>query len=228
MIGLIAAEKEETGNLIKIIKAKILELNGVRYYIGSLNDKQIVVCFSGIGKTNAAATAMNMIINFGVKVIFNIGLCGTCKQNIKPGSIIIVNDLTYSDVDLTALNYPLNQLPEEPASYPIKGEYVEFLKTVIKDPIIGAIASSDSIITINNVEAFPSLVDKNIVGFDMEAAAIAQVCNKTHVDMFCVKLVSDNLSFDASTKDQYNTNYKALAAKICDISAKVLEFYVSK
>ncbi|MBQ0045399.1 MAG: 5'-methylthioadenosine/S-adenosylhomocysteine nucleosidase [Mycoplasma sp.] len=225
MIGLIAAEKAETNNLIKSIKAKIIEFNGVRYYIGNIEDKQVVVCFSGIGKVNAAMTAMNMVINFGVDKIFNIGLAGACKKDIKPGTILIGDGVEYYDVDLTAFNYQLNQMPEEPIRYEIKKEYVDYLKTIIKEPVVGTIASGDSIVSINNVEAFPSLGNKEVVGFDMEAAAIAQVCNHVKIDFLCAKIISDNLSFDESSRAQYDTNYKSLSKEIEKICLKVLEYY---
>lgn len=225
MIGLIAAEKAETNNLVKSIKAKIIEFNGVRYYIGNINEQQVVVCYCGIGKTNAALTAMNMIINFGVDKIFNIGLAGACKKDIKPGSVLIADGLEYSDVDLTAFNYQLNQLPDEPTRYDVKKEHIDFLKTIVENYVVGTIASADSVVSINNIEAFPSLGNKEVVGFDMEATAIAQVCNKTKVDFLCVKLVSDNLTFDTNTHGQYDTNYKSLSKQIESIALKVLEYY---
>lgn len=225
MIGLIAAEKDETANLVKTIKAKIIEFNGIRYYIGNIKEKQIVVCFCGIGKTNAAMAAMNMVVNFGVNQIFNIGLAGACKPSINPGSTIIASGLEYCDVDLTAFNYQLNQLPDEPTIYSIKREYIDYLKSIIDNPIIGTVASSDSIISLNNIEGFPSLGKKEVVAFDMEAAAIAQVCNKTKTDFICVKLVSDNVSFDDTNRKQYDINYKSLAKRIESISIKVLEYY---
>lgn len=224
MIGLIAAEKAETGNLVKTIKAKIIEFNGVRYYIGTINNKQIIVCFCGIGKANAAMTAMNMVTNFGVNKIINIGLAGSCKTNVVPGTMLIADGVEYNDVDLTAFKYQLNQLPEEPLKYEIKKEYVDYLKSIIKNPIIGTIASGDSIININNIEAFPSLANKEIVGFDMEAASIAQVCNRTKIDFLCVKAVSDNVAY-GNNHEQYNANFKSLAKKIEDVALTVLEHY---
>lgn len=225
MIGLIAAEKNEVGNLVKITKAKIIEFNGFRFYIGEIKGSQVVICFSGVGKANAAAAATNMIINFGVDKIFNIGLCGSCRNNIKPGDVIIAKSLEYSDVDLTGFNYPLNQLPEEPLRYEIKEEYINSLKTIIMNAQVGAIASADSVITINNIEAFPSLADKEILGFDMEATSIAQACSKTKTDFLCVKVVSDNLTLDESSKKQYDNSFKTLSNNICDIALKTLEYY---
>jgi len=225
MIGLIVAEKQEVGSLIKTIQAKIIEFNGVRYYIGEIKGHQIVVCFSGVGKVNAAIAATNMIINFGVDKIFNIGLCGACKANIKPGDFLIASSIEYSDVDLTAFDYPLNQIPEEPTRFDIKQTYIDNLKTLIPQAHVGVIASADSVITIKNVEAFPTLVNQEVVGFDMEAVALAQVCNKTKTDFLCVKVVSDNLTLDTSSKSQYDTSFKTLGRQIEAVTIKVLEFY---
>ncbi len=225
MIGLIAAEKSETGNLVKTIQAKIIEFNGVRYYIGNINGKQVVACFCGVGKANAAMTTTNMIINFGVDKIFNIGLCGSCKTTVTPGSTIIADSLQYSDVDLTAFNYQLNQLPEEPLRYDVKKEYINYLKSLVDNPIVGTIATADSIVALNNIELFPALADKDVVGFDMEATAIAQVCKHSNVDFLCAKLVSDNITFDNNSRNQYDINFKSLTKQIESICLKVLEYY---
>lgn len=225
MIGLIAAEKAETSALIKKLKAKIIEFNGIKYYIGNIADKQVVIAYSGIGKVNAAMTAMNMVINFGVTKIFNIGLCGSCKQTVIPGSILIADAVEYNDVDLTAFNYPLNQLPEEPIKYEVKQEDIRVLKTLIPDGIIGTIATGDSVVSIKNVEMFPSLANQRVVGFDMEAAAIAHVCHKTNVDFLSVKIVSDNLLYNIDSRIQYDNNYKSQANQIEEICISVLEYY---
>lgn len=225
MIGLIVAEKEEVGNLVKSLKSKIIEFNGIRYYIGNIANKQVILCFCGIGKANAAATAMNMITNFGVDQIFNIGLCGSCKTTIKPGMLLIADNCEYCDVDVTPLDYALNQIPNEPSKFSIKSSYVNFLKSLDSDSTIGTIATSDSFVTIQNIELFPSLANKDVIGFDMEACAIAQVCHKTKTDFLCAKVVSDNLAMDANSKKQYHTNYQMLSKKIEGITKKVLEYY---
>lgn len=225
MIGLIAAEKEEVGNLVKSLKAKILEFNGIRYYIGNINDKHVVLCFCGMGKANAAAVAMNMVVNFGVDKIFNIGLCGSCHKDVAPGTVLVADNCQYNDVDLTSLDYPLNQIPNELISYSIKPEYVNFLRTTVSSPIVGTIASGDTFITLSNIEAFPHLADKKIVGFDMEACAIAQICYKTKTDFLCMKIVSDNLLFDTDSKNLYRANLKDLPKQIEGICKIVLEYY---
>lgn len=225
MVGLIIAERDEAKNLIKSLKAKILEFNGIRYYVGSINDKQVVMCFSGMGKANAASAAMNMITNFNVKLIFNIGLCGSCKQGIAPGSVLVADNIQYYDVDLTSLDYPLNQIPGELVKFSVKQNYVDFLKSINIGSIVGTIATGDTFVTIANIEAFPTLAQKEIVGFEMEACAIAQICYKTKTDFACVKIVSDNLLFDSDSKKLYRDNLKDLPKQIESIAKKVLEYY---
>jgi len=225
MIGIICAEKTETANLTKLLKTKIIEFNGFRFYIGTINDKQVVICFSGVGKTNAAACAMNMIINFNVEKILNIGLCGSCRSDVLPGSVIIANNIEYSDVDVTPLDYPLNQIPEEPIRISIKDSDIGNLKSLIDNPIVGTICSGDTFINLNNVESFPSIARKEVAGFEMEAMALACICNKTKTDFMCVKIVSDNMMFDKSSNEQYRTNYKSLTKKIEHIAYKILDFY---
>ncbi len=225
MIGLIVAEKEEVGNLIKSLKAKIIEFNGIRYYLANINNKHAIICFSGMGKANAAAATMNMVTNFNVDQIFNIGLCGSCNSKIAPGTVIVADNCQYSDVDLTSLDYPLNQIPGELISYSIKSDYVNYLKTIVTSPTVGTIATGDTFITMSNIEAFPNLATKDIVGFDMEACAIAQVCHKTKTDFLCMKIVSDNLLFDTNSKELYRANLKDLPKQIESICKTVLEYY---
>ena len=228
MIGLIAAEKTEVGNLIKSLKAKIIEFNGFRFYVGQIANSPIVICFSGVGKVNAAAAAMNMVINFGVDKIINIGLCGACKLDVKPGDVLIANAVANYDVDLTGFGYALNQMPDEPIAYEIKSQYYDYLKSIIMNAHVGTIASGDSVVTINNVEAFPALANKEVIGFDMEAVAIAQICYKSRTDFMCIKVVSDNLTLDEASRKQYDSNMKTLSNQIEKISLKVLEKYAKE
>jgi 5'-methylthioadenosine/S-adenosylhomocysteine nucleosidase len=226
MIGLIAAEKEEVGNLLKEINARIIEFNNFCFYIGSINDKQIIICFSGVGKANAAAATMNMIINFQPTIIINIGMCGSHKPNISVDDLLIVDSLMYCDVDLTTLNYPANQLPNEKKIYPINQSNILLLKRLFNNAKIGALATSDSFINAKNIEQFPAIIQEKILGFDMEATAIAQICNKTNVNFICLKIISDNLCTPQTNHlNQYRNNFHVFANHICQISIKILKYY---
>lgn len=225
MIGIITAEKQEVANLIKVLKAKIIEFNGIRYFVANYHNQQIIINFCGIGKVNAAIAAMNMITNFHVNTILNIGVCGSAKKSLAPGATLIADKIEYADVDLTPLNYPLNKLPDEPLTFTVKNEMLKYLKNILPDATIGTICSSDSFITLQNIESFPSVVNPEVVGFDMEAAAIAHTCYKTKVNFICVKYVSDNLTFNEESKAQYNANMKSLAKKIEETCLKVFSTF---
>ena len=229
MIGIIAAEKDEVGNLLIKINAKIIEFNNICFHIGSLNNMQIIICFCGIGKANAAAATMNMIINFHPTKIINIGMCGSCKSDILINDLLIIESLGYCDVDLTSLNYPLNQLPNEKSEYFIKQSNVLILKKLFNNAKIGSLATADSFISIKNIEQFPTIVQKKIIGFDMEATAIAQICDKTNIDFICLKIVSDNLcTSQHSNVNQYRTNFNIFAKHICQASISILEYFSNR
>ena len=225
MLGIIIAEKEEALNLLQLLNTKIVEFNGIKFFLSWAHNVLTIICFCGVGKANAAAATMSMINNFNPKVIFNIGTCGTSKLNINVNDIIIVDSVEYADVDLTAFNYKLNVLPNEKKNYCVNKKYIEKLKDILKEkkPIIGTIATSDSIISIDNCDRFALTLNSNIVGHDMELMAIAQICFKTKTDFFAIKYVSDNLTLPKKAWAQYDNSIKISSKEITTIVVNVIK-----
>lgn len=225
MLGIIIAEREESGNLLKQLNTKIVEFNKIRFFLANFNNVMVVVCFSGVGKANAAAATMSMIDNFNPKVIFNIGFCGSSRPNVKLNDIIIVDKVEYADVDLEAFGYKKNVLPNEKMTYEASKSYVEKVKKILQDqnPLCGSIATSDSVISIANYENFLSLTNARILGFDMELMAIAQICHKTQVDFFAIKYVSDNLTLPKTSNSQYDESLDVLPNKIAQIVIRIIK-----
>ena len=225
MLGIIISEREESGDLLQNLNTKIIEFNKIRFFLAYFNNVVVVICFSGVGKANAAAATMSMIDNFNPQVIFNIGLCGSSRPNVKVNNIIIANKVCYADVDLEAFGYKKNILPNEKMYYEPCKKYVDKIKTILQDinPLIGTIATSDSIITTNNYENFPLLTDSSVLGFDMELMAIAQICHKTQVDFFAIKCVSDNLTLQKKSHSQYDESMNSLPKQIAQIVIKIIK-----
>ena len=225
MLGIIIAEREETDKLLQNLNTKIIEYNKIRFFFANFDNVLVVICFSGVGKANAAAAAMSMIDNFNPRVIFNIGACGSSRPNIKINDIIVVNKVGYADVDLEAFGYKKNLLPNEKMFYEANKKYVDKVMNILKDnkPVCGCVATSDSIITQTNYEHFPALTDATFLGFDMELMAIAQICYKTQTDFFAIKCVSDNLTLQKKLHLQYDESLTNLPNKIDQIVIKVIK-----
>lgn len=225
MLGIIIAEREEAGELLQNLNTKIIEFNKIRFFVTNFNNVSVVICFSGVGKVNASAATMSMIDNFNPKVIFNIGACGSSRPSVKINDIIVVDKVSYADVDLEAFGYKKNILPNEKMFYEANKKYVDKLMNILKDnkPICGCIATSDSIITQANYEHFPTLTDATFFGFDMELMAIAQICHKTQTDFFAIKLVSDNLTLQKKVHLQYDESMDNLPNETVQIVIKVIK-----
>lgn len=145
----------------------------------SLYEKDIVLVHSGIGLVNAAAAAQALIEDFKIKEIFNYGAVGG-SAGVRLFDVIIPQRIYYHDV-ITPW-YKRGQTPGEKEYYEFKSEGVN-------------LASGSSFI--DSKEKLKDIQKEIPVDiFDMEAAAIAQVCDKNKIKFTCIKSVSDIIGSD--------------------------------
>ena len=106
MIGIIGAVIEEAEAIKKEIK-DINEniINGISFFTGKFNDKDVVFVQSGIGKVNAAITATLLIEKFGVSEVIFSGVAGSLDERLKVGELLLGGDIVQHDVDATAFGY---------------------------------------------------------------------------------------------------------------------------
>ena len=70
IIGAVIEEAEAIKEEIKDIKENVI--NGISFFTGKFNNKEVVFVQSGIGKVNAAITATLLVEKFGVnEIIFS-------------------------------------------------------------------------------------------------------------------------------------------------------------
>ena len=226
MVGIIIADYDEIllSDLKKNIKFKKIKINGFSFFLLDIGQKKIPLCISGIGKVNAASATTTMINYFKIDVIFNLGLCGTSKITIKIATPIVVKSIEYFDVDLTGFEYKKNQIPNEKIKICIKRKYIRKIFNLLVEngekPVIGPIASGDTIVTKKNIDFFSKIKNK-IIGSDMELMAIAQICQKNKIDFFSLKFVSDFV-LENKTYQVYQKSLKKLPKKITNFLIKFL------
>ncbi|MEX5941702.1 5'-methylthioadenosine/S-adenosylhomocysteine nucleosidase [Mammaliicoccus sciuri] len=95
-------------------------------YKGNIEDKQVVLAQSGIGKVNAAITATLLINEFKPDLIINTGSAGSVDSELNIGDIIISNKVYYHDVNATAFGYKLGQVPSMPEFYETDKELIDY------------------------------------------------------------------------------------------------------
>lgn len=228
-IGIIAAMQEEM-NEIKKIMNNVQEKNiyELKFYEGTINNKNIVLVESGVGKVNAARTTQVLIDNYKIDAVINVGSAGSANQELQIGDIVIGKTLVQHDFDITAFGHPkgyISNVGEKIKSDEnlIKSmeQTIENLKNKEFKIKIGTIASGDIFCTEPKMKE--KIRDKfNADAIEMEGAAIAQVCKLDNVPVLVIRSISDspngnnNITFE---------QYLETASKRC---AEILSQFFNK
>lgn len=207
--GIIAALQEEMQEIKKIMvgteEKKIYDLT---FFIGKINNTEVVLVEAGVGKVNAARTTQILIDNFEIGAIINVGSAGAANDELDIGDIVIGKKLVQHDFDITAFGHPKGFISNV-------GQYVESDSKLIKKMEqtiaelqdkefkikIGTIASGDIFCTeIKMKEKIKSKFEADAI--EMEGGAIAQVCKLDKVPFIIIRSISDspngnnNITFD--------------------------------
>lgn len=204
MIGIIGAMQEEVDLLLAALQ-DVVEVNrsGIRYYTGSLHDKQVTVCKCGVGKVNAAVYTQVMIDRFSVgKVIFT-GVAGALDPELEIGDIVISTSCQQHDMDVTALGYPKGVIPyQEVSEWPADAELVRIASEAGESVAPGRcrkgkVLSGDQFIA--DRDAVKGLRDTfGGACTEMEGAAVAQTCAMNQVPYVVIRSMSDKADGSAS------------------------------
>ncbi|PWA12517.1 5'-methylthioadenosine/S-adenosylhomocysteine nucleosidase [Pueribacillus theae] len=209
-IGLIGAMDEE----VKLLKESMVnlttkEIASYEFTSGKIEDLEVVLLQSGIGKVNAAigTTLLNHV--YKPSYVINTGSAGGFHPNLNVGDVVISQAVTYHDVDVTAFGYEYGQVPQMPAFFEPDEKLVAIAEACAKQieniqVVKGVIASGDSFM--NDVERIREIKEKlsGLHAVEMEAGAIAQVCFRFQVPFVIIRSLSDIAGKDAPISfDQY-------------------------
>ncbi|MFW3611799.1 5'-methylthioadenosine/S-adenosylhomocysteine nucleosidase [Staphylococcus caprae] len=196
MIGIIGAMEEE----VTILKDKIVDLSEinvahVKFYTGTLNNKDIVLTQSGIGKVNASISTTLLIEKFNPDIIINTGSAGALDESLSVGDVLVSDTVTYHDTDATAFGYDYGQIPQMPKHYESSTKLLDKTISILKQQDlngkVGLIVSGDSFIgSVEQRRKIKSQFPK-AMAVEMEATAIAQTCYQFKVPFIVTRAVSD-------------------------------------
>ncbi|CAM3724108.1 5'-methylthioadenosine/S-adenosylhomocysteine nucleosidase [Mesobacillus thioparans] len=207
-IGIIGAMDEEV-DLLRSKMADIEEINlaGSEFYNGKIDNQEVVLLKSGIGKVNAAMGTALLIEKFQPDVIINTGSAGGFHKELNVGDVVISTEVRHHDVDVTIFGYEYGQVPRMPAFFSPDDKLVtvaEKSAEKINDiqVVKGLIASGDSFMSDPERVEFVRSKLPQLYAAEMEAAAIAQVAHQFEVPFVIIRSLSDiagkdsNVSFD--------------------------------
>ena len=205
MLGIIGAMDEEVADIVKCMQvSEMCELAQMTFRAGRLEDKDVVIVRSGIGKVNAAVCAQILCDRFKVDGIINTGIAGSLNAKIDIGDVVLSEDVLHHDMDATGFGYPLGQIPRMD-TLSFKGD--ERLIGLAKEACasvapeigvhLGRVVSGDQFVSDS---ALKKRIVENFGGYctEMEGAAIAQTAYLNNIPFLVIRAISDKADDSAN------------------------------
>ncbi len=207
-IGIIGAMEEEVEGLRSLMQEpKTKMIAHTELIEGMLDGKKVVLVKSGIGKVNAALSTTLLLSQYDIDHVINIGSAGGADESMEVGTVVISDVVTHHDMDATVFGYVPGQVPQMPEVYEADETLITLAERAVEEldkypSAKGLIASgdvfmSDAVRVKEACTTFP-----NMIAFEMEAAAVAQVCHQFDCPFVVIRALSDiagkesSISFD--------------------------------
>lgn len=198
-VGIIVAMQEELEEILNIMNnIEEKEIYEISFISGKIEDIEVVVVKSGVGKVNAARTTQILIDKLNVKSVINVGSAGALNPFLNIGDIVIADKLIQHDFDITAFDHDKGYITGVGDYIYSNDELVKKLQNAVNKienkaykVITGVIASGDIFCTdINMKNKIYSKFNAECV--EMEGAAIAQVCYLDKIPFVVLRSISDS------------------------------------
>jgi adenosylhomocysteine nucleosidase len=208
--GIIGAMEPE----VAILKAKLVNCEtsthaGYIFYQGQLDNNDVVIVQSGIGKVAAALATAILIDKFQPDYVVNTGSAGGFDAKLKVGDVVVSSEVRYHDVDVTAFGYEIGQLPANPPAYIPHETLVTAAKKGIEQlegvqAMVGLITTGDTFMTKDDDIAKARANFPTMAAVEMEGAAIAHTCHQFNVPFVIIRSLSDIAGKESPTSfDEY-------------------------
>jgi len=208
-IGIIGAMDEEVDVLKNEMKIKeIRSIANMEFYIGNIEEREIVLVRCGIGKVNAAICTQILISELEAKTIINTGVAGALNDGLDVLDIVVSTDVQQHDFDVTGFGHKLGEIPRmEKSIFPADENLVDKAlaasKEVLKQnkAVKGRIVSGD--IFVSDAKLKETLLENfNAHCTEMEGAAIGHTCYVNNTPFVIIRAMSDKA--DGSAHSNFN------------------------
>lgn len=225
IIGALGEEVEEFKNNLEDVE--ITKKAGMDFYQGLLNDKEVVVVKSGVGKINSAVCAQILIDIFEVEALINAGVAGSLLNDINIGDVVIAKDVVNHDMDATGFGHTYGEVPNMDKTYfeadeELVEKSVEICKRVNPDitPFVGRVLTGDQFIS---DRAKKEWLINTFNGYctEMEGVSIGQTAWLNGVPFMIIRAISDKA--DGSAEIDYNDFKDAAIVHIVNIIMKLVK-----
>ena len=218
------------------------EIEGIGFLRGRVDNRSVVIAWTGIGKVNAAMTATLLLEHFKPTHVIFTGIAGAVGPNLEPGDIVIAKQTAHHDMGiileeglepggvknrLTGEDNPvffpadeqLLALAEKVAGKTAFGRVA--LKSGERAPkvVVGTVVTGDTFVASKAKSA--ELAEKlGADAVEMEGAAVAQLCYQRGVKCLVIRSISDKADESAVVDKQlfYTVAAKNSAGLVTEIT----------
>jgi len=209
-----AFEREVTLIEDQIAQRRDREIEGIQFASGTLNNQQVVVTWTGVGKVNAAMTTTLLIEHYKPDRIIFTGIAGAVNPDLKPGDIVIAEKTAHHDMGTIwpeglfckGVKSRIDGF-ENPVFFSAAADLVDLAQQAAKrsgfeniktfsgerKPKVmqGIVATGDSFVA--STDKCAELRKKlKADAVEMEGAAVAQICYQRQIDHLVIRSISDN------------------------------------
>lgn len=219
MIGIIVAEEKELESIKEIMNSveETIVYEKI-FYKGQIENKNVIVVKSNVGKVNSARVCQMLIDKFNPSLVINVGTSGSVNNTLEIGDVVVADKLYQYDFDVTPFGRKLGEIENT-------GEYVKVDNDLLKlfdglDVVVGSIASGDKFI-VDNKEKDNIRNLFNALCIEMEGASVAQVCHLCKVPFLIIRSITDKQ--DGSSKVDFETFLESSSKKAAKIVKEILK-----
>ena len=216
MIGIIGAMESEVEKLREAMDITGKQnVAGMVFYCGRINDTEVVLVRSGVGKVNAAICTQILCDLYGVDVVLNTGIAGSLCADINIGDIVISTDAVQHDMDARYFGYDPGVIPQQDVSvFAADKDLADMAEEACRrvNPDInvfrGRVLSGDQFIA---EKAKKEWLADTFSGMctEMEGAAVAHAAYRNGVPFLIIRAISDKAD-DSATEDYVTFEAKAI------------------
>ena len=218
-ILLVLAMEAELDGFLKRLNYEFKIICGNCVYQSKINNVDLFMVKSEVGKVNAAMLTTTMILKIKPRYVINAGIAGGLTPNMQILDVVASKKIAYHDFDLTPFGYKKGQLNEIEEYFKGSNKLISLLKNDVKK---GLIVSGDQFIAglekSNQIKKdFPKAL-----ACDMEGASIAHVATYMSKSFLVIRAISDNVYLENQTKVYIDNKPKAIE-KVVDVTLELLE-----
>ena len=242
-VAILGAFDEEVTILEKqLVNPKAHTIEGIQFLTGTLNEQNVVIARTGVGKVNAAMTATLIIEHFHPNQVIFTGVAGGLNPDLQIGDIVIaertaqhdLGRLESSEIENTGVKNPITG-QRNPVFFRADPELLQIVETALEDIeltpfqssqgqrqpriIKGTVVTGDVFVA---SDAKKAALHKNLGAdaVEMEGAAVAQICWQHSVPCLVIRSLSDNA--DASASEDFKKYYKIAARNSAALVTRII------